>query len=221
MDRRRSLAALAALATAGLRPARAQAPARIPRVAFLNYGSRANFATRAEAFVKAMTALGYVESRTVAYDYRVANGQEDLLAAYAAEIGRSGAAVVVSASTHTTRALLAARIPTPVVMGAADDPVAEGFVKSLERPGGTITGVHATVLDKLERHVELLFAAAPRLTRVTALLNPMNPTSTPTAAGCSRRCARARGSSSWTPRPPSRSSARSLRVRARTPTGWW
>ena len=176
MNRRRSLAALAALAAGALPGARAQTPPRIPKVALLLYGSRANFASRADAFTKAMAALGYVEGKTVAYEYRVANGQEDLLATHAAELGASGASVIVSASTHTTRALKAARIATPVVMGSAEDPIAEGFVKTLEKPGGNITGVNATVLDQLERHIELLFAVAPRLTRVTALLNPTNPT---------------------------------------------
>lgn len=175
MNRRTSLVALAALAAAAA-GVRAQTPPRIPRVAFLLYGSRANFISRSDAFMKAMAKLGYVEGKTVAYDFRVANGQEDLLAAYAAEIGRSGADVVVSASTHTTRALKAAGIATPVVMGSAEDPIAEGFVKSLEKPGGNITGINATVLDQLDKHVELLFAVAPRLTRVTALLNPTNPT---------------------------------------------
>src|SRR5438445_120649 len=125
MNRRHSLAALAALAAAALPAARAQAPARLPKVAFLLYGSRANFTSRSEAFTKAMAALGYVEGKTVIYDFRVANGQEELLATYAAEIGASGADVVVSASTHTTRALKLARVTIPVVMGAAEDPIAE------------------------------------------------------------------------------------------------
>lgn len=176
MNRRHSLAALAAIAAAGLPGARAQAPVRVPKVAILLYGSRANFASRAEAFTKAMASLGYVEGKTVTYDYRIANGQEDLLATHAAEIGRGGGAVVVSVSTHTTRALKAAGIATPVVMAAAEEPIAEGFVKSLEKPGGNITGINASVLDQLDKHVELLFQVAPRLSRITALLNPTNPT---------------------------------------------
>ena len=176
MDRRRSLAALAALAAAGHPALRAQPASAIPRVAFLLYGSRPNFASRAEAFMKAMAELGYVEGKTVAYDFRIANGQEDLLATYAAELGRSGATVIVSASTHTTRALKAAGISTPVVIGAAEDPVSEGFAKSLEKPGGNMTGIDSATIEHLGRHVELLFAVAPRLTRVTALLNPSNPT---------------------------------------------
>lgn len=174
MNRRDSLGVLAALAAAGALPARAQ-QARLPRVAILFFGSQANFATRAEAFTKAMAQLGHVDRKTVAYEWRTANGQEDLLSTYAAEIARAAPDVVVSASTHTTRALKRSGVASPVVMASVEDPVAEGFVHSLEKPGTAMTGVSASAYDHLDRHIELLFAVAPRLTRVTALVNPENP----------------------------------------------
>ena len=142
------------------------------------FGSEANFRSRAEAFVLAMKQLGYEQGRTVQYEWRAANGQEDLLRSMAGEMMRNGFDLVVSSNTAATRALrLAGASSTiPVVFGASEDPVLEGFVKSMERPGGNITGVSSGVLDHLRRHVELLMAVAPRLTRVTALLNPAEPT---------------------------------------------
>ena len=176
MNRRRSLAALASLAAAGALPVRSQPAPRIPHVAILFFGSRANFASRADAFTKAMAELGYVEGKNIAFDWRTANGQEDLLATYANEIGRSGVDVVLSASTHTSRALKVANVPQPVVMAATEDAVAEGFARSPEKPGGTMTGIASASYELIDRHVELLFAVAPRLTRITALLNPLTPT---------------------------------------------
>ena len=176
MHRRHALLTLASLAAGASLPAWSQAPRKVPRVAILHFGSRANFRARAEAFTQAMAERGYVEGKTVAYDWRTANGQEDVLKSHAAELGHGAADVIVSASTHTSRVLRNAGVNTvPVVMAANEEPTIEGFARSIERPGGNFTGVSASVLDHLDRHVELLFAVAPRLTRITALLNPENP----------------------------------------------
>lgn len=176
MDRRSTLAALAALAVAAMPAARAQPRPKLPRIGILMYGSEANFRTRGQAFVAAMRGLGYEEGRTVSYDWRAANGQDDLLRNLAAELTRGQHDVVLSSNTVCTRALRAASSVTPIVFGASEDPVLEGFAKSMDRPGTNATGVSSGVLDLLGRQVELLMAAAPRLTRVTALLNPQEPT---------------------------------------------
>jgi putative tryptophan/tyrosine transport system substrate-binding protein len=177
LDRRRSLAALAALAASAITPLSARPrPAKLPRVGIFLFGSEANFKYRAGAFIAAMASLGYVQGKTVAYDWRASNGQADLLKSHAAELMRGGHDVVVSSNTATTRMLQAVGGATPIVFGASEDPVIEGFVKSFEKPGGNITGVVSSVLDHLTRHVELLAVVAPRLTRITALLNPAEPT---------------------------------------------
>lgn len=177
MDRRHALASLASLAASAALPSRSQAPRKLPRVGILFAGSRANFRTRADAFTQAMAERGYVDGKTVAYEWKVANGQEDVLKSLAAELGQGGVDVILSASTHTSRVLRQAGVDkVPIVMAANEEPTIEGFAKTLERPGGNFTGVSASVLDHLDKHVELLFAVAPRLTRVTALLNPLNPT---------------------------------------------
>ena len=176
MDRRRSMTALAALGLAAAAPwVHAQKP-RIARVAILMYGSRSNFASREAAFVKGMRELGYEAGRNVAYEWRPANGQEDLLKSLAQEISGTAPDVILSVSTQTTHALLSATRQVPIVMAASEDPVTEGFARSLENPGGNITGMSASVLDQLGRQVDLLAQVAPRLTRVTALLNPLEPT---------------------------------------------
>ena len=175
MHRRHALVSLAALGAAASLPVLSQAPRKLPRVGILNFGSRANFRTRAEAFMRAMSERGYVEGKTVAYDWRTANGQEEVLKSHAAELGHGAVDVIVSASTHTSRALRNSGVAVPVVMAANEEPTIEGFARSMERPGGNFTGISASVLDHLDRHVELLFAVAPRLTRITALLNPENP----------------------------------------------
>jgi putative ABC transport system substrate-binding protein len=140
------------------------------------YGSEANFKHRGAALMAAMTQLGYADGKNVHYEWRAANGQEDLLRSHGADLMRGTMDVVVSSNTAATRVLQATRGTTPIVFGASEDPVIEGFARSMEKPGGSITGVASTVLDHLDRHIELLFAVAPRLTRVTALLNPAEPT---------------------------------------------
>ena len=175
MNRRESLRLLAALSAAPLLPALAQSPSRLARVGVLSFGSKANFQSRADALVKGLAELGYVEGKTVAFTWRNANGQADLLNSYAQELANGLVDVVVSASTNATRALLRAKGPTPVVMASVEDPVAEGFVKAVEKPGTNMTGIAASTYDHLDRHVELLMAVTPRLTRITALVNPDNP----------------------------------------------
>jgi len=104
LSRRRTLAALAALATSTILPLRAQ-QVRVYRVGILTYGSRANFRSRADAFFAAMRALGYEEGRNVQYHWTSANGQDDLLQAFAREMAHDPPDVVLSASALTTKVL--------------------------------------------------------------------------------------------------------------------
>src|SRR4051812_19584505 len=175
MNRRHLLGAFTAIAASRALPGWAQQPGHVPRLAILFFGSRANFETRSQAFTKAMAELGYVDGKSIHYAWKTANGQEDLLASYANELSHGTAEVVLSASTHSTRALRHAGVTTPIVMASAEDPIAEGFVKSVEKPATNMTGMLVSTYDHLERHLELLMAVAPRLTRVTALVNPDNP----------------------------------------------
>jgi putative ABC transport system substrate-binding protein len=177
VNRRRAIRALAVLGSAAVLPwANAQAPGRVPRVAILMFGSTANFKSRADAFRKGMAGLGYVDEKTVHYEWCTANGQSDLLQKEANKIAREGYDVIVSASTVTTRALHNATSTIPVVMVAVDDPVANGFARSLARPETNFTGLTASVVDQAPKVVELLSSAVPKRTRFAALANPANTT---------------------------------------------
>jgi ABC-type uncharacterized transport system substrate-binding protein len=177
LKRRSALVTLAALAGyAVLAPARAQSPLKPRRVAILQFGAPANFKSRADAFMKGMKELGYVEGKDVVYDWCSANGQIDLLQQEARELAGGNVEVIVSASMLTTQALHRANVKVPVVMVAVDDPVASGFVQSIARPQTNFTGLTADVLDQVPRFIELLSSAVPRLSRVVGLVNPTNTT---------------------------------------------
>jgi putative tryptophan/tyrosine transport system substrate-binding protein len=173
MHRRRVLATLALLPVL----ARAQSrPAAVPRVAIVMFGAPASIRQRVDAFRAAMKALGYDEGRDVRYDVHAANGQPDLLEQIAASLAASPVNVILSGSTNTIHALQEKALKLPIVMAAAEDPVAEGFVQSLSRPGGNITGLSATVLDLVSRQVDLLAGVVPRLAQLAALVNPGHAT---------------------------------------------
>lgn len=172
MQRRRTLAALGALAI--LPRAVAQPPRRRPRVAIVMYGSPANFRTREEAFMREMRALGYGPG-SIEYEPHAAYGQADLLAQVVRKVVDARPDVILSAGSPVTRALEKATKEIPIVIGADEEPVAEGHAESLARPGRNVTGVASSVLEHVHRQMEILLTLAPRITHVTALLNPGNP----------------------------------------------
>lgn len=157
-------------------PARGEEPARVPRVIIVMFGSPARFRRREDAFRKAMADLGYADGRNVIYEWRSANGQQELLEEHARDLAHGGADVVVSASTLATGALYKGGVSLPVVMVAVDDPVARGFARSIARPGANFTGLTADAVEHAPRFVELLSQAAGRLSRIAILANPENST---------------------------------------------
>ena len=168
--------ALAAIPAAATRmPAWAQTE-KVARVAILHFGTPANFRSRAQAFTRAMQDRGFVEGRNVAYDWRGANGQHDLLKQYAQELGEGNDDVIVSASTLTTEALREAGVAKPVVMMAVDDPVSAGFAHDMVRPGTNFTGITTSVIDHAPRFVELLLEAAGPFNAVAFLAAAGTPT---------------------------------------------
>jgi len=176
LQRRQTLAALAALAAGATLPrAIAQPAGRIPRVGILHFGSAANFRSREEAFRREMRALGYTEGR-IHYYSEGGYGQSDLLEQAARTFARERFDAILSSSTLTTTAIARAAPDTPIVAAADEDLVAEGFAESASRPGRNVTGIGAGAVDQLRRQVELLQQAVPRLVRVTAILNPDNAT---------------------------------------------
>src|ERR1700732_481211 len=169
--RRREL--IAALFGAVVWPlaARAQQPAKVPRVGILSPAASETAGTLT-AFREGIRDLGYVEGQTIALDFRLSKGIMDALPALAAELVRIPVNVIVTDTTGGTLAAFAATRTIPIVMGATGgDPVALGLAKSLSRPGGHVTGTN--FLSGLsDKRLQLLKQAFPGAQTVAVLANP-------------------------------------------------
>ena len=121
--------------------AQAQQPRKVHRIGLLSGASPSTNVHRHEAFREGLRELGYVEGKNIAIEYRFADGKLDRLPTLAAELVRLNLDIIVSAGPGPTRATKAATSTIPIVMTQDSDPVADGFVASLARPGGNITGL--------------------------------------------------------------------------------
>jgi ABC-type uncharacterized transport system substrate-binding protein len=157
------------------------AQSKVARIGFLSYGSRQSALDtgRYSAFMQGMRELGYAEGANVIIDARFADGKFERLPALAAELVRLKVDVIVATGTPTYRALQYATTTIPVVITVTIDPVSDGFAASLARPGGNITGLSLSAADLGPKLLELLKAAAPRLSRVALLVQPGNPSHPP------------------------------------------
>jgi len=173
MDRREAVLGLVALAAAPL-AAQAQQPTKVPRIGLLGGGSASTNAVRIDAFRQGLRELGYVEGKNIAIEELWAEGKADL-PALVAELVRLKVDVIVSAGPTVTRAVKEAKVTTPVVMGFDDDPVGSGFVSSLARPGGNITGLSSFSPGLSAKQLELLKEIIPRLSRVAVLGSLIHP----------------------------------------------
>jgi putative ABC transport system substrate-binding protein len=122
-----------------------------------------------------MRELGYVEGKDLAIELRSAEGNYERLAALAANLVEMKVDVIVAAGGTAVRAAQKATSAIPIVMGTAGDPVGSGFVKSLARPGGNITGLTDVASDMGYKLLDMLLSAVPGLVHVAVLLNPGNP----------------------------------------------
>ena len=156
-------------------PAKAQQPTKIPRIGFLGGGSASANAGRVEAFRQGLRELGYVEGKNIVIEQRWAEGKLDRLAVLAAELVRLKVDIIVSAGPTVTRVAKEAAVTIPIVMGFDDDPVGSGFVASLARPGGNITGLSALSPELSGKQLELLKEIIPRLSRVTVVGSSVHP----------------------------------------------
>lgn len=146
--------------------AHAQPATTVPGLGFLISNSPAPISDRLEAFRQGLRELGYVEGKNVAVEYRWAEGQVERLPALAAELVRLKVDVIVTAGPTVTRATKDVTAVVPIVMAFDSDPVGNGFVSSLARPGGNITGLSALHPDLSGKQLELLKEIVPRLSRV-------------------------------------------------------
>jgi len=171
--RRAFIAALGVAATWPL-DGYAQQPERMRRVGVLLGFPESDPFTRAivTALAGALARLGWVEGKNIRIDYRFAAGDLALYKTYAAElVGRSPDAILAS-STPAAAALREQTRTTPIVFVRVSDPVGQGFVQSLARPGGNITGFSAVDPPMMGKWLQLLKEIAPRVTRVAVIFNP-------------------------------------------------
>jgi putative ABC transport system substrate-binding protein len=162
--------ALVALAfLAGPLAAGAQSPGRVYRVGYL--GWIASWCAD-EALKDALRELGYVEGKNLAIECRDAGGRYDRLLGAAADLARLKVDVIVAMSHPSAFAAKAATATIPIVMLASGEPVAAGFVASLARPGGNMTGLTYYATELSAKRLELLREAAPGVSRVAVMDNP-------------------------------------------------
>ena len=147
----------------------AQERAKIPRIGFLSATSPSIISTRVAAFRQGLRELGYMEAKNIVVEYRFAEGKVDRLRNLAAELVRLGVEVIVTAGPTVTRPVKEVTSTIPIVMAFDDDPVGSGFVASLARPGGNITGLSILAPEITGKQLELLKEIIPRLSRLAVL----------------------------------------------------
>jgi ABC-type uncharacterized transport system substrate-binding protein len=159
--------------------AEAQQPTRIPRIGYLSAGSASANAARYEAFLQGLREVGYVEGRNIVVEFRHAEGKLDRLSTLADELVRLKVEVVVtSGGGLATRATREATKTIPIVMAGDIDPVGQGSVASLARPGGNVTGLSTLTPEISGKRLEILKETVPKLSRVAVLGISTGPSTT-------------------------------------------
>src|SRR5262245_23489777 len=150
----------------------------MPGVGFLHLGSPEPVAPNVAAFRQGLKEAGFVEGRNVAIEYRWARGQYDRLPALAADLVRRQVTVIAACSTSAPGlAAKAATSTIPIVFQTGGDPVQDGLVTSMNRPGRNVTGVSRLAVTLAPKRLELLRELSPRATVIGVLVNPTNPRS--------------------------------------------
>jgi putative ABC transport system substrate-binding protein len=148
--------------------ARAQKPAKVPRIGIIDD------APMWDHFRQGMRDLGYIDGQTIAFEYRSGEGQPDRLAAAASDLARLPVDIIMVAGSAATRAAQQATTTIPIVMVSIGDPVRAGFVASLARPGGNITGNTILGTAMSAKRLQIFKEVIPGLSRVAFLWNPNN-----------------------------------------------
>src|SRR5215469_16306361 len=198
IGRRELLAALGGVAAWPL-AARAQQAGKLPTIGFLGTTTPSAWSQWVAAFVQRLRDFGWIEGRTIALEYRWAEGRDERFVEIAAEFVQLKVDVIVTSGT----ALLAAKQATsviPIVFVVANDPVGSGFVASLSRPGGNITDLSLQSTDLAGKRLELFREVVPDLRRLAIMAHVGNPGAVLELAEVQR--------------PPARSALRSLRSKS-------
>ena len=171
MRRREFITLLGGAAVTWPLAARAQQPAAVPVVGFLRNTPSASFEYIVAAFRRGLSEMGFVDGRNVAIQQRWAEGRDDRLPALLADLISLNATVIV-ANTPASLAAKAAGTTVPVVFATGSDPVRDGLVASLSRPGGNFTGVVFISSDLATKRLDVLRQLVPRATTVAMLIGP-------------------------------------------------
>jgi putative ABC transport system substrate-binding protein len=155
--------------------ATAQQATKVPRIGYLSPTSPSASPTRIEAFRQGLRELGYIEGKNILIEYRYAEGKFDRLPALAAELVSFKVDLIVTTGPTVTRAAKSATTTVPIVMATDSDPVGNGFVASLARPGRNITGLSALAPELSGKQLELLKEIVPKLSRVAVFGTSTNP----------------------------------------------
>jgi putative tryptophan/tyrosine transport system substrate-binding protein len=166
---------LSALLFALSLPVEAQQAKAVPKIGYLSASTRVSHMPSFQAFQEGLRELGYVEGRNIAIEARFAEGKANRLPELVSELIRLKVDILLAGGSEAVRPAKEASETIPIVVAHFEDPVAEGFVASLARPGGNITGLSRMSSDLAGKRLELLMETASTIRRVGVLLNPGNP----------------------------------------------
>jgi putative tryptophan/tyrosine transport system substrate-binding protein len=145
----------------------------IPRIAYLGASSPAILDPRQiEQFKFGLTENGLIEGRNIEVDYLWGEGSPDRLRQHAVDLAKRNLGVIVTAGPQPIRALLEAKVSSPIVFAILSDPISDGFVQSLARPGGNLTGLSMVGTDLESKRLQILKDAVPAVTKVMLLHDP-------------------------------------------------
>jgi putative tryptophan/tyrosine transport system substrate-binding protein len=154
-------------------PAEAQQPTNVPRIGFLDPSTASGSAVQLEVFQQELSKLGWMEGKNIAFDYRFAEQKTERLPALAAELVRLKVDLIIVVGGPSVLAANEATTTIPIVMAGVGDPVGEGLVVSLARPGGNVTGLGGLGPQLNTKRLEVLKDAVPKLLRVGLLRLPV------------------------------------------------